>query len=110
MKKVIEQPGIVNLNIEVFIDDDLDITLSQSNSFTHDEIRIIKSKSREVALAICPDFEREVETLQKDVDRLKKSNFWKRLELFVKQVNVKDPMSEEEKQFILYITNEALNK
>lgn len=55
MNKVIEQPGIVNLNIQVSTNDDLDITLSQSNNFTHDEIRIIRSKAREVALAICPE-------------------------------------------------------
>lgn len=60
MKKVIEQPGIVNLNIQVSTNDDLDVILSQSNNFTHDEIRIIKSKSREVALSISPELESEL--------------------------------------------------
>lgn len=34
---------------------------------------------------------------------LHKINFWKRLEMFVSDVNVNDPMSEEEKDMILHV-------
>ncbi len=35
---------------------------------------------------------------------LKKANFFKRLEMFVENVQVNDPMSEEEKDFILHVS------
>lgn len=38
--------------------------------------------------------------------KLHQINFWKRLSMFVSEVNVNDPMSEEEKQMILRIAKE----
>ncbi len=39
-------------------------------------------------------------------DKLDDINFWKRLEMFVENVRVSDPMSEEEKEMILHIAKE----
>lgn len=38
--------------------------------------------------------------------KLKQINFWRRLEMFVENVNVNDPMSEEEKEMIIRIAKE----
>ncbi len=41
-------------------------------------------------------------------ENLQKINFWKRLTMFVKDVQVNDPMSEEEKEMILRIAKEYI--
>lgn len=43
------------------------------------------------------------------MDKLNKINFWKRIEMFVSNVQVNDPMSEEEKEMIIRISKEYQN-
>lgn len=48
------------------------------------------------------------EQLQSKIDELDKANFWNRLKSFISNVQVNDPMSEEEKNMIIYVCNNQL--
>ena len=47
---------------------------------------------------------------QEDMDDKPFNNFYLRLKSFVSNVQVNDPMSEEEKEMIIYVCNKQINK
>lgn len=60
-KKVIEQTGIVNRNIEISVSEDGKIILNQNSKFDYDTIVIKKEQATEVAKAIDPEYQNTVD-------------------------------------------------